>query len=194
MVAVASIISADVEIGLPTNLSELIAKYFIVGISGSRQPSPRSVVACRLVTWAVSPRARVFVGCARGIDSIPRTLIPGSGLNIFSAHHYGKGRSSFAARSCAMIRSLVANKGLLCSFPDTTCPKGLEPSWASAHAFSGRGSGSWASLSFAIGLELPCLIYLPEQISPPPSWELIPVGGGWFTSPAPSYSQFELAV
>ncbi|HHP7231694.1 MAG TPA: hypothetical protein ACFCUY_12650 [Xenococcaceae cyanobacterium] len=43
-------------------------------------------------------------------------------------------------------------------------------------------SGSWASLAFALGLGVPCCVWLPAGVSVPASWGLVSVGGGWWVS------------
>jgi hypothetical protein len=75
---------------------------------------------------------------------------------------------------------VAAAGGLWAAFPASPCPAGLVPSGQSSRCFCGTGSGTWASLAFAVGLGLPCLVFLPSGIAAPSGWGLQPVGGGWF--------------
>ncbi|WP_144439403.1 hypothetical protein [Geminocystis sp. NIES-3709] len=78
---------------------------------------------------------------------------------------------------------MSASGGVLFSFPSGVCPSGVVParSWRSG-SFP---SGSWSSLALAVGLDMPCLVWLPSGVVAP-SW-LCPVGlsfggGRWFAS------------
>ena len=51
-------------------------------------------------------------------------------------------------------------EGCLISFPDQDCPIGLKPSEIKSKCFCGKGSGTYATLAYAVGLNIPCFVYL----------------------------------
>lgn len=162
-------------------LSSVLGGASVVGFSGSRSVSPPSSVVAAVVA-AVPPSAALFVGCASGADSVFRSAFAGR-VSVLSASSFGSGRGAFAARSVACVRRCLG--GVWVSFPASPCPAGLVPSASSSACFCGLGSGSWASLAFAAGLGLSCLVWLPAGV-PAPAW-LRSVGGGWWVlAPAPS--------
>ncbi len=162
----------------------LVSSASCVGFSGSRSPSPASLAALASVAGAVSPGAVVVVGCAVGVDLSARGLFPSAVVLAVASGAFGVGRSAFARRSVACVSRVASAGGVWVSFPSSPCPPGLVPSSSSSRCFSGSGSGSWASLAFAVGCGVPCLVFLPAGVAAP-SW-LAPSGGGWFSSaPAP---------
>ncbi len=87
-----------------------------------------------------------------------------------------------ASRSAALVSAVSASgsgAGLV-SFVCDAWPPALVPSSSPSRCFSGGGSGSWASVTLAIGLGLPVVVFpLPASgYAPgpalPPSW-----GGSW---------------
>jgi hypothetical protein len=167
----------------------LVSGFSAVGFSGSRSLLPCSVVALRRVAGFVAPGASVFVGCAAGADAVARSLFPAA--SVLSASAFGQGRGSFAARSTACVRSVASAGGCWLAFPCSPCPPGLVPSSSPSRCFGGFGSGSWSSLALAVGLGVPCLVFLPPLISVPTGWPLVSVGGGWWFF-RPSVSQLSL--
>jgi len=162
-----------------------IADFPCVGFSGSRSLSGVSRGALSVAASLVSPSASVLVGCAGGVDEFFRSQFPRA--RVFSASAFGVGRSSFARRSVAVVSAVASAGGCWVSFPSSPCPVGLVPSASSSRCFSGSGSGSWASLAFALGSGVPCFICLPAGVSVPAGWGLSSVGGGWFvSSPVPA--------
>lgn len=149
-----------------------------LGFSGSRRPSALSLAALRSLVELLPSGVSVVTGCAPGIDQAARLAFPGA--QVFRAAAFGVGRGAFAARSVACVRAVAAAGGLWVSFPAGACPDGLRPSSQSSRCFCGTGSGTWASLAFAVGLGLPCLVFLPPGVLPPRGWGLQPLGGGWF--------------
>jgi hypothetical protein len=103
----------------------------------------------------------------------------------------GLGRGAFAARSAAFVSALAASGGVLFSFPSAGCPSGLVPAASASRCFSGSGSGSWASLAFAVGLGVPAFVWLPAGVAPPAAWGFVSLGGGWW-SLSPSVVQLSL--
>lgn len=161
------------------SLPNIFSRFSAFGFSGSRSSVPFGA-ASRAVSL-VPGSASVFVGCASGVDGFFRSSFPSA--SVFSASSFGSGRSSFARRSVAIVQTVAAAGGLWVSFPSSACPPGLLPSSQSSACFCGGGSGSWASLAFALGSGVPCLVFL-GSLPCPPSWGLIPVPGwsGWFGS------------
>lgn len=164
---------------VPSSLSLLLSSPSLVGFSGSRSAVPpvlSSVLCVRARSAGVS-----LVGCAAGVDSSVRAGL--RGVQVFSASSFGVGRGSFAARSVAFVRALATGGGVLVSLPSSPCPSGLLPSASSSRAFCGSGSGSWASLAFAVGSGVPCWVFAPFGV--PSGWGFVDCGGGWFSfSPA----------
>lgn len=157
-----------------------------IGFSGSRAPSVASVQALQQLLIALPANASVIVGCASGIDALVRAARPNA--QVFRAVDYGIGRSALAARSIACVRAVAAASGIWISLPDANCPIGLRPSSSSAACFAGYGSGSWASLALAVGLNVRCFVFLPPEITAPSGWPLLALDEGWLAS-APSASQ-----
>ncbi|MGF1566855.1 MAG: hypothetical protein ACFCVD_02070 [Nodosilinea sp.] len=154
-----------------------------LGFSGSRRPCAVSLAALRGLAGLVAPGVAVVTGCAPGIDQAARLTFPAA--QVFRAAAFGSGRGAFAARSVACVRAVAAAGGLWVSFPAGPCPAGLVPSGRSSRCFCGTGSGTWASLAFAVGLGLPCLVFLPPGVLPPVGWGLQSLGGGWFHAAPP---------
>ena len=163
------------SVSLPVAVSSALSGSAVVGFSGSRSVVPASLFS---VLSAVPAGAVVFVGCARGVDGAVRSRFPGACVFRVS----GSGRGAFAARSARFVRRLSSSGGVLFSFPGRPCPAGLVPSASSSACWCGLGSGSWASLAFALGLGVPCCVWLPAGLSVPSGWGLLSVGGGWWVS------------
>jgi hypothetical protein len=162
---------------VPASLSSVLVGSGLVGFSGSRSAAPpvlSSVLCLRARSSALS-----FVGCAAGVDSSVRRGLSSSAVRVFSASSFGVGRGAFAARSVAFVRGLAVGGGVLVSFPSAACPVGLFPSASSSRAFCGSGSGSWASLAFAVGSGVPCFVFAPFGV--PSGWGFVALGSGWFS-------------
>jgi hypothetical protein len=174
----------------PSALEVVLSAASVVGFSGSRSPSRLSSVALSAALVLVPLSVRVCVGCARGVDAAVRGFFVGASVFSVASGRWGAGRGAFAARSVACVRAVAAagSGGLWLSFPSGACPVGLSPSSASSRCFSGFGSGSWASLAFAVGLGVPSLLFLPGGLCPPSGWGFAPLSGcpGWFFFPGSS--------
>jgi hypothetical protein len=173
-------------VGLPAAVSAVFRRSGAFGFSGSRSSVPAVVSAAAA---AVPRGSAVFVGCARGVDAAFRSFFPGA--SVLAAASFGSGRGSFAARSAACVRAVGGGSvlgGLWVSFPSGPCPFGLLPSASPSRAFCGSGSGSWASLAFAVGSGLPALVF---GWAPPAGWGFVSLGGGWWFSGWPA-SQLSL--
>lgn len=165
-----------------------------VGFSGSRSPSRAAVLALESVLPLVPLQGcRISVGCARGIDSLVRAYFRSSpSLLVFSvaSDRFGVGRSAFARRSVACMRSVArGDRGLLVALPSSPCcPAGVSPS----RRFFGGGSGTFGSVAFALGSGRRVLLWLPSGCLPPAwagvEWSVsgsAPVGCWWFGVPVP---------
>jgi hypothetical protein len=167
-----------------------------IGFSGSRSPSPAAAAAlCDLLPFVPSG-SRVSVGCADGVDRLVREFFSGSpSLLVFSvaSGRFGSGRSAFARRSVACVRSVArGDRGLLVALPSSpVCPAGVFP----ARRFFGAGSGSWGSAAFALGSGRRLLLWLPGSAAPP-AWAGVSWAGwgpGWWLGlPLPPPAQLSL--
>jgi hypothetical protein len=191
---------------LPSAVASVLAGASIVGFSGSRRPGGALPVSAISQAVAVVPASTpVVVGCASGVDGFCRLSLGVSAassklvssakdgvaffgrVSVFVANSgaFGEGNSAFARRSAACVSACKG--GVWVAFPCSPCPEGLNPSASFSSCFRGLGSGSWASLALAAGLNISCLLFL--QSGTPPSWGFIPLGGGWFflraTIPSP---------
>lgn len=174
------------------SVSRVLASASCVGFSGSRSvPCAESAAAVRLAVAAVGAGVPVSVGCASGVDALVRSLCPHA--RVFSVSEVGfSGRGAFARRSQLCVESVAVPGGVWVSFPSAACPAGLLPSASAARCFSGFGSGSWASLSYAAGLGVACLLFLPPGVAAPACWGFVAGGGGWFLRPAVAAAQLSL--
>jgi hypothetical protein len=167
---------------LPNSVKSIIKTSEVVAFSGSRGSEIAEALyqAINVITFAGKFAPPVLVGDARGVDATVASLIPSA--TVFKASDFGYGRGSFAARSIAVIKEtkkMGGSRGVWIAFPANMCPPGLLISCSPSKCFSGSGSGTWASLALATGLNIPSLVF---GIEPPTSWgfsELEP-GSGWF--------------
>lgn len=163
-------------------LLSVFSQFSAFGFSGSRSSVP---AGCSVVVGLVPAGAQVFVGCARGVDQFFRGAFPSAVVFSVASGQFGPvSRGAFAARSVACVRAVRSAGGLWVAFPSSACPAGLLPSASSSRCFSGSGSGSWASLAFALGSGVPCVVFL-GSLPCPVGWGLSPVPGspGWFACP-----------
>ena len=163
--------------GVPGAVASVVASAPVVGFSGSRSVAPPSALVSA-VAALVPSSASVSVGCAGGVDAAFRSVFPSA--SVFGVSSFGSGPGAFAARSVACVRSCIG--GVWLSFPSGPCPSMVVPSASSVRCFCGAGSGSWASLAFAVGLGVASFCWLPPGVAAP-AW-LVPAGGGWFAPAA----------
>lgn len=162
-------------------LRSIFSQFSTFGFSGSRSSVPSG---CSVAAGLVPGGSQVFVGCARGVDAFFRGVFPLAAVFSVASGQFGAvGRGAFAARSSACVRAVAAAGGLWVAFPSSPCPVGLVPSASSSRCFRGLGSGSWASLALALGLGVPCVVFL-GSLPCPCGWDLSPVASspGWFSS------------
>lgn len=165
-------------------LGSVLAGFRSVGFSGSR--SCRLAVAAGLSAVRLLPvSASVSVGCAAGLDSAVRFAVPGA--VVFRAASRLPG--ALAARSSALVASVAGAGGLLvvCPAAGQACPVGVAP----GSAFSGGGSGSWASAALAVQRGGAVLVWAASF----PAW-LVSAGSspapGWWFRPAAQVVQGSL--
>lgn len=164
--------------GFDQMLVQIFSQFSAFGFSGSRSSVP---AGCSVAASLVPASSQIFVGCAAGVDGFFRSAFPAARVFSVSSGVWGSGRGAFAGRSSACVLAVLAAGGLWVAFPSSPCPPGLLPSASSSRCFSGSGSGSWASLAFALGRGVPCLVFL-GSLPCPVGWGLSPVPGhaGWF--------------
>lgn len=163
---------------LPSHLVRCLSSASVVGFSGHRYLVP-PVPVLASVFGTVPQSSTVVVGCAGGVDRVVRASFPFA--SVFHVSSFGVGRGAFARRSIAVVSACTyASAGVWVSFPAVGCPVGLLPSISSSDCFCGLGSGSWASLAFAVGSGVPCFVWLPAGVSAPGSWGFLSLGGGWW--------------
>ena len=166
--------------GIPQPVKSLISESACIGFSGSRSAISSSLNVLEEVTKLVPDTTTVIVGCAQGIDKAVRNIF--SDAIVFHVSDFGRGRGAFAARSIACVQRVRGSKGAWISFPVDPCPPGLLPSADSSKCFCGKGSGTWASLALAVGLNIPSLVWCPLGLQPPEEWNLKSIGEGWYQS------------
>ena len=167
---------------LPSSVVQILSECQNIGICGSREIVPIPYVWEPFVA-AIPKNVSISCGCVGGVCALVRSSF--FEVSVFRASVFGFGVQSFVRRSVALVQSVAnSERPLWVSFPGFSCPVGLVPHCNSSECFNGGGSGSWASLAFAIGSGIPALVHLgPSDVSPP-GWSLIHLGGGWFFHPS----------
>jgi len=169
---------SDLVVGsVPVSVLSLVRGASRVGFSGSRVFSRPASFRVGLLAGFLGGSVPVSVGCASGLDASVRFAFPSA--RVFFASSFGSGVGSFVRRSVAFVSSLPADS-VLVVFPAVACPALVSPSASSSACFCGGGSGSWASLAFAVGLGVRCLVWLPAGLSVPSRFRPLSFGGGWW--------------
>lgn len=158
----------------------LLSVFPVVGFSGSRS-CPAAVAAALSALPSLPVGGPVLVGCAPGVDAAVRSAVPSA--QVFAAA--SQRPAALAARSATMVSAVAGAGGVLvvCPAAGQPCPAGVRP----GSAFSGGGSGSWASCALAVQLGAAVLVW---SSAPLPVW-LVSVGhspapGWWFRPAAPA--------
>ncbi|MFW6333378.1 MAG: hypothetical protein ACOC23_08775 [Thermodesulfobacteriota bacterium] len=136
-------------------------QYFSVfGFTGSRSlPVEEKKQIFKIARFAYRFGVRALVGCAPGSDAAVRTAHPAAEVFRVSSGVWGGGSGAYARRSIAMVIHLAGlDLPVMVGAPGRACPRGLVPSSDSWACFSGRGSGSWASLALAVGFKVPVIV------------------------------------
>ncbi|MBH8564455.1 hypothetical protein I8748_20095 [Nostoc sp. CENA67] len=159
-------------------IADLLQNYNTIAFTGSRTMVEGQAEKIDFVLANSAPE--ILVGDARGIDQYIRENC--TTATVFKVSDYWSGniqKAAFAVRSQAMVKSLSSKNGLLVGFPSSPCPEGLK---ISKNSFSGYGSGTWATLAYALALNVDCLLWLPDKMQPPQQWGLVAAGDGWWSS------------
>lgn len=172
-------------------LSSFIGRFSSFGFSGSRS----CPVACGLalgVLGSVPLHSHIITGCATGVDAVIRAACLARPVppRVFEAASGQGGALAFRSASC--VRYVRSVSGLWCAFPSRPCPCYVMPSASFSDCFCGGGSGTWASLAFAIGIGCAVMVVLPPDILPP-AWfygRLAYASGVWYCYARPIYSLF----
>ena len=141
----------------------------IVGFTGSRHGF-NSAQFVQTVAKSVSLAGHsVAVGCASGVDALVRQACPNA--QVFKVASPGAGLPvsmsvALARRSMAMVSAC----SVLVGFASVSCPSGVSPS----RHFSGGGSGTWASIAYAVSQGKRVFVFCGEGVSLP-VWS----GGAW---------------
>lgn len=151
------------------------------GFTGSRSLS--SKFAALVGQVVASCGGSLITGCAAGADALVRAA-GGSRVRVFRAAAFlapgGSFVAALVARSVAMVGSVSSAAGVLVGFPSSACPAGLLPSSSASVCFSGRGSGTWASLALAVGLRVRLVVFPCGAFSLPAGWGVWSVAPGLF--------------
>lgn len=149
--------------------------FAFCGFAGRRGfPVPSSVLSMvRLVLGRLPAGSPVGVGCCGGVPAVVRSVL-GSRALVFSAGSFRP--SALVSRSVRFVNWALSSRVLWVSFPVRPCPAGLGPSssWVSC------GSGSWSSLSLAVGGGCPALVFCPGWVGGGAWAGFSHLGGGWF--------------
>jgi hypothetical protein len=176
------LLMSSFDFPLPSSVAQILSECRTIGICGSRMVVPSPYV-WRPFVAAVPVGASISCGCVGGVCALVRFTF--CEVSVFRASVFGFGVQSFVRRSVALVQSVASSPfPLWVSFPGFSCPVGLVPHCNSSECFNGGGSGSWASLAFAVGCGVPALVHLSPSAVSPPGWSLIGLGGGWFFIPS----------
>jgi hypothetical protein len=145
-------------------LQSHFSQFSAFGVSGSRSVIPSFYM--HVISY-IPQGSPVFVGCAAGVDDVTRSYFSHSTVFRASQFPASSFSASLALRSMACVRAVGAVGGLWLSFPSVFCPSALVPCRS---PFSGSGSGSWASLAYAVFMRVHCVICLPPSVFFPSSW------------------------
>lgn len=154
-----------------------------IGFCGSRSLAVTHAPLIRQVVGAYAME-EIHTGCANGADRMVReaAIRAGASLTVFKAKDE---TGSFVARLVKRSIRCVRSVDIMIGFADTQCPVHVVPgpAWVSGH-----GSGTWASLALAAGLQKKVMVFwCGNGLAQLPSW---PGGewkkeGGWLWKPAP---------
>lgn len=153
-------------------LREHLAAANAVAVTGSRALHLGEMTTnLKYVLTMLPERTPLYVGCASGVDQYTR--LHRAGAQVLEAKDHGPGIVGIVRRSQALARKIAAtNGGLIVGLPYQPCPTGLVPSRHGSACFNGSGSGTWATLAYAIGLGCKALIWIDHKTNPPEAWAL----------------------
>ncbi|MGL5125801.1 MAG: hypothetical protein ACRC6U_07405, partial [Fusobacteriaceae bacterium] len=145
------------------------ATYQTIGFSGSRSVLPPSSQIYALKTKF--PTQKIIVGDCRGTDALIQKTFKNNNLQIVKRKFEGKG--SFVERSLRFLKILTYEENAaLFAYPGREVrnrkgSKPLKPTPKPKEAFSGHGSGTWATVALAIGWGIPTYVFLDYKLDPP---------------------------
>lgn len=149
-----------------------------IGFTGTRHPVPEPICNAITVLLAAIPASTpILVGDATGVDTLIAALRPG--VTQFRAE--GRAPHQLVRRSVALVDALRSKPGSqLYAFPFAWCPRDLRPSHRFGDCFAGHGSGTWATLAYAVGNNVRSFLWLYPEDEIPERWRfphLEPIGG-----------------
>ena len=173
----------------------------VVGFSGSRNPDDQTWEAMRLAAETLlymtdSPHLErlLRVGDAAGVDALIRSVCEMFGKETTHLQVYDRDVGSGSMHAALIARSIKLAvdlsrepAALLIAGPAKTCPWSIQPTgiWIAGknQLRQKETSGTWSTIGVAVGLGVPCLVYLPLPIMPPNHgrWNWQPTGiDGWW--------------
>lgn len=140
-----------------------------IGFTGSRRGFSNKTLVSVVARSVAQAGHSVLVGCASGVDAVVRSSVPSA--RIFSVASPSAGSVSSPAKALARrSMSMVSGCSVLVGFASVACPSVVCPS---SH-FCGGGSGTWASIAYAVSKGLRVFVFVEDGIALP-SW----LGGQW---------------
>lgn len=116
-----------------------------IAFTGSRKGFIIPALVSQIARSAYSAGHSIIVGCANGVDAVVRHSVPTA--KVFKVASPNAGSSvNFAQALARRSMSMVQHCTILVGFASVSCPSGVSP----AHAFGGHGSGTWASVAYAV--------------------------------------------
>jgi hypothetical protein len=140
-----------------------------VAFTGSRKGFQNQTLVSRVARQVHAAGHLVLVGCANGVDAVVRHSVPAQVFKVASPFS-GTGSSlasALARRSISMVQAC----SVLVGFASVPCPSGVSPA---SHFGACGGSGTWASLAYAVSQGVRVFVFPAPGISLPP-W----AGGQW---------------
>jgi hypothetical protein len=141
----------------------------MIGFTGSRKGFEDIQLVETVALSVLKAGHSVSVGCAKGVDALIRKFIPAAQVFRVASPVAGS-VSSYAQALARRSMSMVSTCSILVGFASVSCPAGVSP----ACSFSGGGSGTWASIAYAVSKGLRVFVFVASNISLP-SWP----GGSW---------------
>jgi len=142
----------------------------MIGFTGSRSITKAQVKKVQSIVKAVMSKGLpVATGCAYGVDEAVRYVDPSITVFRVNSGEWGRGKSAYARRSTAMVKSLIGTERCgLVGFPTSECPVGVEPAreWRSGKP----PSGTWSTIALAYGLNIPVVVFPLDGVKLP-NWK-----------------------
>jgi hypothetical protein len=142
----------------------------VIGFTGSRKGFYSTALVSRIARAVSLLGHTVCVGCAQGVDSVVRSAVPSARVFSVASPGAGVGSRSWSVALARRSQSMVSACSVLVGFASVPCPSSVSP----ARSFCGGGSGTWASIAFAVGRGLRVFVFAAPDV-PLPSWS----GGSW---------------